>query len=40
MCISAWIDTECLDFDDDVAGHRLRLRQIRVDQAVGTAELL
>jgi hypothetical protein len=34
------IETECLDLDDDVAGQGLGLRQIRVDQADGAAELL
>src|SRR5262249_41828084 len=34
------IETECLDFDDDLAGQGFRLRQIRIDQALGAAELL
>ena len=34
------IDAERLDLDNDVASHGLRLRQIRVHQAVRAAELL
>ena len=33
------IDAERLDFNHDMASHRLRLRQIRIDQAVEAAEL-
>jgi hypothetical protein len=39
MCMVGVIDAERLDLDNDVARHRLRLRQIRIDQAVEAAEL-
>jgi hypothetical protein len=34
------VDPERPDFDDDMTGHRLRLRQLLVDEAVRSAESL